>query len=340
MEEAKETQDMNAKANADADIDTNTAAHSLPGENTGVETTPDADLDTDLDTDTDTDTATDTDTDTDTDTYGTTDESPGLEAAVTATEIADAGKDLGKNAGEETGEEAEEETREDIATDVEAAAETAPTQEDTEIATRDEIPGEEPGDEFSKMMKDYDLKKTKAASRINGTIVDFIDDKVVVDIGQKTEGILNINELYDYDGSVKYKVGDTITVICKNINLTEGYITVSKKQVDLQDGWQKVRRAYEKKQPLPGRIVGLLEDNKGFKVDMGVEMFLPMSQADIKKIKSPPKLLGKEYQFKITRLNSREKNGVVSRRVLLEEEKENKIKALFDSLQVGSVIKG
>lgn len=300
MEEPKETQDMNAKANADADIDANTDAHPTPGEDTGVETTADTDMDTD--------------------TPGTADKSPGIDATVTTDKAAEAEKD--------------------IDTDTEAAAKTAPTVEETETVTKDEIEEEETGDEFSEMMKDYDLKAAKAASRIDGKIIDFIDDKVVVDIGQKTEGMLNIKELYDFDGSLRYKVGDTITVICKNINTTEGYITVSKKQVDLQDGWQKVRRAYERKQPISGRIVGVLDDNKGFKVDMGVEMFLPMSQADIKKIKSPPKLLGREFQFKINRLNSREKNGVVSRRVILEEEKESKIKELFDSLQVGDVVKG
>jgi len=310
MEEPKETQDMNAKGNADADIGTNTDAPPIPGADTGIETSTDTNVDMDAD------------------------------AAVTTDTDADAEKDLEKNAAEETAEDVKEETEEDVDTDAEAAAETEPTPEDTGTDFSHEIVEEETGDEFSEMMKDYDLKTTKAASRINGTIIDFIDDKVVVDIGQKTEGMLNIKELYDYDGSLKYKEGDTITVICKNINTTEGYITVSKKQVDLQEGWQKVRRSYERKQPLPGRIIGVLDDNKGFKVDMGVEMFLPMSQADIKKIKSPQKLLGKEFQFKITRLNSREKNGVVSRRVILEEEKENKIKELFESLQVGAIVKG
>jgi small subunit ribosomal protein S1 len=332
MEEPKETQDMNAKANADADAGTNTDAdagtntdaHPIPDEDTGAETTADTDVDTAA--------------------PATADKYPATDATVTTDKADDTGQDLGEEAEEEAEEEVEaeeeEEAEEDIDTDTGAAAKTGPDAEEIDTVTKEEIKEEEPEDEFSEMMKDYDLKAAKAASRIDGKIIDFIDDKVVVDIGQKTEGILNINELYDFDGSLRYKVGDTITVICKNINTTEGYITVSKKQVDLQDGWQMVRRAYERKQPVSGRIVGVLGDNKGFKVDMGVEMFLPMSQADIKKIKSPPKLLGREFQFKITRLNSREKNGVVSRRVILEEEKENKIKELFDSLQVGDVIKG
>ncbi|MGE5340654.1 MAG: S1 RNA-binding domain-containing protein [Candidatus Omnitrophota bacterium] len=200
-------------------------------------------------------------------------------------------------------------------------------------------PGESK-DEFTEMMKDYDLKSASSFSRITGKIIDIIDNRVIVDIGQKTEGILNKEEITDWNGSLKNKVGDFITVVCKNVNTKEGYITVTKKQVDREEGWQKVKRAFEKKQPVKGRIVEVVEDNKGFKVDMGVDMFLPMSQADIKKIKTPKGMLGREYEFRITRLNAKEKNGVVSRRVLLEEEKETKIKGLFDSLKVGDVVKG
>jgi small subunit ribosomal protein S1 len=215
------------------------------------------------------------------------------------------------------------------------------TVEPEEAAEQGEaVEDEEPLDEFSELMKDYDLKTATAYSRIQGKIIDIIDNKVIVDIGQKTEGILNKDELYDWDGSLEYDVGDTITVVCKNINTKEGYITISKRQVDREEGWQKVRRAYEKKQPLPGKIVGIIDDNKGFKVDMGVEMFLPMSQADIKKIKAPKHMLGKEYRFRVTRINSKEKNGVVSRRILLEEEKVAKIRELFDNLNVGDIVKG
>jgi small subunit ribosomal protein S1 len=195
-------------------------------------------------------------------------------------------------------------------------------------------------DEFSELMEEYSLKEAHAESNIEGQIIDITDTKVIVDIGQKTEGILNKDELMDWDGGLTHKIGDTITVVCKNINLKEGYITVSKKQVDTQVGWTKVRQAYDKKTAIKGKITGLLEDNKGYKVDMGVEMFLPMSQVDIKKVKTPKNLLGKVYEFKVTRLNAREKTGVLSRRVLLEEEREHQVKELFDSLKEGDHVKG
>lgn len=198
----------------------------------------------------------------------------------------------------------------------------------------------EPTDEFGQLMKEYDLKSARSQARITGRIIDIIEDKVVVDIGQKTEGILNKEELLDWDGSLKYNVGDSITVVCKNINVKQGYITVSKEQVDREDGWQKVKKAFEKKETITGRITQLLEDNKGYKVDMGVDMFLPLSQVDIKKVKSPKSLVGKDFEFKVTRLNAREKNGVVSRRVILEEEREHKVHELFESLKPGDIVTG
>lgn len=267
-----------------------------------------------------------------------------IEAADT-TEAAENTEDTDSTESEEVAEVTEPES--EAVTDTENAPEEAENvaQEEAEV----EEPGEEvtepaaeeePKDEFAQLMEEYDLKAAGAESRITGKIIDIMDDKVIIDIGQKTEGILNKEELIDWDGSLKYNVGDSITVITKNVNTKQGYITVSKKQVDASEGWQKVKRAYEKKETVGGRITTLLDDHKGFKVDMGVEMFLPMSQVDIRKVKSPKNLVGKEYDFKITRLNSKEKSGVVSRRVLLEEEREVKIKELFESLKENDLVKG
>ena len=139
---------------------------------------------------------------------------------------------------------------------------------------------------------------------------------------------------------MNHKVGDSINVICKRINRKQGYITVSKRELDVKEGWEKVQRAYEKNISVIGRIVRLLPDNKGFMVDMGVEMFLPMSQADIKKVKAPQKLLGREFWFKVNKLNQRDETGVVSRRVLLEEERRDKIDKLINTLKVGDIVKG
>jgi small subunit ribosomal protein S1 len=152
-------------------------------------------------------------------------------------------------------------------------------------------------DDFSQLVKDYDLKNLASNAPIEGRIVDIIENRVVIDIGQKTEGILDRLELLDWNGNMKYKIGDPISVLPKNVNFKEGYITVSKKQLDEQEGWDNVVQAYKTNTPLKGVITKMTPDEKGFLVDMGIEMFLPMSQVDMQKIKSPKKVLGKEFMF-------------------------------------------
>ncbi len=195
-------------------------------------------------------------------------------------------------------------------------------------------------EDFSKLIKEYDLKSISYDSPVKGTIIDLMDNDIIVDIGQKTEGILKKEELFDWDNSFNYKIGDPVTVICQKVNRKQGYITVSKRELDISEGWEKVINSYENNISVLGKIIRVVHDNKGFIVDLGVQMFLPMSQADIKKIKNPQPLLGKEFWFKITKLNSKDKTGVISRKVILEEEKREKIKQLFNSLQVGDIIKG
>jgi len=195
-------------------------------------------------------------------------------------------------------------------------------------------------EDFSELVKEYDLKSVGSNAPLEGRIVDIIENRVIVDIGQKTEGLLDREELLDWEGNMPYKVGDTIQVLSKNVNFKEGYIIVSKKQLDAQQGWENVLQAYKKNTPLPGRIVRLTPDEKGYVVDMGIEMFLPMSQVDIQKVKAPKKMLGRELQFKVVKLNKKEKSGTVSRRVLLEDEKQEKQKLLLESLQSGQTVKG
>ncbi len=195
-------------------------------------------------------------------------------------------------------------------------------------------------DDFSELMRDFDMKSIDYSTPVNGTIIEINEDKVIIDIGRKTEGILDRAELLDWNGDLNCKVGDSIKVICKRINRKQGYITVSKKELDVIEGWEKVQRAYERNISVIGKIIRLLPDNKGFFVDMGVEMFLPMSQADIKKVKAPQKLLGREFWFKVNKLNQRDETGVVSRRILLEEERREKVNKLINSLKVGGNVKG
>lgn len=204
---------------------------------------------------------------------------------------------------------------------------------------KDDIP-KVPEEDFSELVKDYGIRELDSHQAVEGRIIDISDQRVVVDIGQKAEGILDREEIADFDGTLRYKVGDTIRVVPKNVNMKEGYITVSKRQLDQIEGWEKVVAAFRKGEPMMGRIVRVTPDEKGMIVDMGIDMFLPMSQVDLLRVKVPKKFLGKECEFRIIKLNSKDKTGTVSRRMLLEEEKQHKMAELFDSLQVGQLVKG
>jgi len=195
-------------------------------------------------------------------------------------------------------------------------------------------------EDFSEMVKEYDLKNLSVHSPIEGRIIDINKDRVIIDIGQKTEGMLKLEEIVDWEGNCSYKPGDAITVLPVSWNVREGYIEVSKKQLDVTEGWDRVVRAYKRNAPLQGRISKLLPEDKGYIVDMGVEMFLPMSQANATKVKKPQQLVGKEFTFRITKLNKKEMSGAVSRRVLLEEEKKEKVKLVFETLKTGQLVTG
>lgn len=195
-------------------------------------------------------------------------------------------------------------------------------------------------EDFSQLMEEYSLKSIKQSSHVDGIIIDIFDNNVIVDIGQKTEGILNKEELLDWDGNFNHKVGDTVTVVCQNVNMKQGYLIVSKKNVDRAEGWRKISEAYDNNTTIQGRVKNVSADGKGFKVDAGVEMFLPMTQADIRKVKNPGSLVGKALEFKVVKLNPKEKSGVLSRRALMEEERSQELENLYATLKEGDVVKG
>ena len=122
---------------------------------------------------------------------------------------------------------------------------------------------EEETENFSDLMEEYSLKSIKQTTHVEGTIIDILDNNVIVDIGQKTEGILNQEELLDWDGKFDYKIGDNVTVACKTVNMKEGYLIGSKKSVDAAEGWKKISDAYSNNTNVKGKIRRLTNDGRG-----------------------------------------------------------------------------
>ena len=189
---------------------------------------------------------------------------------------------------------------------------------------------------FEERLKDFNLAEGKL---INGTVVSIGRDMVAVDIGFKSEGYIPVEEFINFDGVVPIKPGDLIKVVLEQIEDDNGQLILSKERADALEAWDKVASAFEKDAVIDGVIVNKIKG--GMSVNLGgIKAFLPGSQIDLKPVKSLDKLVGHKYQFKIIKLNKAKGNIVLSRRVVLEKERESQKKQLLENLREGQIVKG
>ncbi|MBI2339973.1 MAG: 30S ribosomal protein S1 [Deltaproteobacteria bacterium] len=189
---------------------------------------------------------------------------------------------------------------------------------------------------FEERLKTFNVQEGKL---VTGTVVAVGRDMVSVDIGFKTEGYIPVEEFINFDGEVGVKPGDAIRVVLEQIEDDNGNLILSKERADALEAWDKVAEAHEKDQIIEGVIVNKIKG--GMSVNLGgIKAFLPGSQIDLKPVKSLDKLIGHKFQFKIIKLNKAKGNIVLSRRVVLEKERESQKKNLLENLREGQVIKG
>ncbi|MEJ2518950.1 MAG: S1 RNA-binding domain-containing protein [Desulfuromonadales bacterium] len=169
---------------------------------------------------------------------------------------------------------------------------------------------------------------------VSGTIVQVNDDNVVVDVGYKSEGVIPLAEFKDEEGNIDVKVGDEIDVLFERRENESGLIGLSKEKADRQKVWSSL----EEGAVVEGKIVGRIKG--GLTVDIGINAFLPGSQVDLRPVRNLEKLIGASFDFKIIKLNKRRGNIVLSRRVLLEEQRESLRSETLETLAEDQVIEG
>ena len=180
------------------------------------------------------------------------------------------------------------------------------------------------------LIDQYELKQLKRNEIIEGKVIKIGHSDVIVDIGYKQEGFIPIEECYNYKGEIPLKEGSFIKAVVKKISSRE--IVLSKKEADEILGWQKVERSFRTGEALLAPVVKKIR--RGYLVNAGVELFLPDSQVDTKPVTNPNDIIGKEYRFKVIKLDERNKSGVVSRKTLLLEELKEQKDKLFSSIKV------
>jgi small subunit ribosomal protein S1 len=173
---------------------------------------------------------------------------------------------------------------------------------------------------------------------LKGKVLALRQDGVIVDIGYKSEGFIPIEE-FSPEEIAAFKTGATIEVYVENIEDAEGMIVLSRERATRIKVWDNLEKALRSGSPVEGKITG--KTKGGFSVDVsGVNAFLPGSQVDIKPPKDVDSLIGKKLAFKVLKLNNKLSNVIVSRRVILEEEMQQKKTETLAKLKEGQLLNG
>ncbi len=191
-------------------------------------------------------------------------------------------------------------------------------------------------DLYEASLKDRELKEGEI---VKGEVIQVLPDHVVVDIGYKSEGAIAIDEFgRGEDGKPAIKVGDKVDVLLESCEDEEGMIVLSKEKADKLKVWDEISAACEKNELVEGTIVARVKG--GLSVDIGVKAFLPGSQVDLRPVRNLDRLIGQKLEFKIIKFNKRRGNIVLSRRVLLEKEREALKTETLRKLKPGAVLPG
>jgi small subunit ribosomal protein S1 len=174
---------------------------------------------------------------------------------------------------------------------------------------------------------------------INGTIIRIEPDYIVVSAGLKSESIIPIEQFYNERGELEATVGATIKVALDSVEDGFGTTRLSRERAKRLESWISLEEAYEKKETVRGVIQGRVKG--GFTVEINkIRAFLPGSLVDVKPVRDPESLEGKEFDFKVIKIDAKRNNIVVSRRLVMEAENSVEREALLENLSEGDEVKG
>lgn len=194
-------------------------------------------------------------------------------------------------------------------------------------------------DQFKAFFEDLmGQKGIKEQSVVQGRVIGINDDWVTVDISYKAEGMIPVNEFKTPEGELTIKIGDMVDVYLDTLDEEDGVLFLSKEKADMMKAWDEISKAVQKDEVVKGQIIARVKG--GLAVDIGVKAFLPGSQVDLRPVKNLDKLIGETYEFKIIKFNPKRGNIVISRRVLLEQERESKREETIERLHEGAILTG
>ncbi|MFW5636884.1 MAG: 30S ribosomal protein S1, partial [Thermodesulfobacteriota bacterium] len=187
-------------------------------------------------------------------------------------------------------------------------------------------------------MYEESFKRFEEGEVAMGRIISVDKDHVLVDIGYKSEGQIPIREFRNEEGEIEAEVGDSVEVMVEWWDDEEEMVVLSKEKAEKVKVWDEIKKAYDDGGTVEGTITNRVKG--GFSVDIGVQAFLPGSQADLRPIRNLDEMVGKTFTFKILKFNRKRSNIVLSRRVILEEEREQARAETLASIEEGKIMDG
>ncbi len=199
--------------------------------------------------------------------------------------------------------------------------------------------GASPGgaNEFEAMFEES-LRTVKPGGVVKGRVVGITSTHVLIDVGYKSEGQIPLQEFMDRQSNVQVKVGDDVDVYFDSSEGENGGIVLSRQRAESMKVWEEIENAYNEGRGVQGHIIGKVKG--GFKVDVGVPAFLPGSHVDIRPSRNLDRFIGTTDRFAVVKYNRARGNVVVSRRALLEKERDSLKQEILKVLEEGVILEG
>ncbi|MCE5281093.1 MAG: 30S ribosomal protein S1 [Deltaproteobacteria bacterium] len=215
------------------------------------------------------------------------------------------------------------------------AGEADKEEEKLENVSDDSTQGKE---EFGfKELYEQSLQSVQMGGVLTGKIVQINADSVMVDVGWKTEGYIPARELKDEQGNITVNVGDEIEVLVDRRD-QDGNLVLSRDKAAKIKIWDDVKLACEQNTPVKGTVIERVKG--GLSVDIGISAFLPGSQVDIRPVRDLDRYVGQSFQFNVLKYDRKRNNVVLSRRTILEKEREAEKRDTLQNIEEGKIIEG
>ncbi len=195
-------------------------------------------------------------------------------------------------------------------------------------------------EDYENLLDRYQFS-TKGISQgkvVKGRVIKKTPTHILVDVGFKTEGIIPIEEFQDAKALSQIRPGSEIEAILEKTDLKDGYLVLSKRRADSLRALDSLEKAYSHHHWITGTVTD--KTRGGYNVDVGITAFLPESHADIRPVKDADSLIGQSFKFKVLKFDRRSENAVLSRKLLLQDEREKKKRRIFSTLAQGQKLNG